>query len=75
MIGSERLIKLGDSWFSTKSIEVEQDCYKQRSRVTLNGKVIHINQPKETHKTLRLNKSQSDIKREGFLSRGKQPRL
>ena len=40
MVRGERLIKLGDSWFSTKSIEVERQLFKAggRGRGKLGGR-------------------------------------
>jgi len=40
VVRSEKLIELGDSWFSTKSILVEQYTKKQHLKVLLSFKLI-----------------------------------
>jgi len=71
----ERLIKLGDSWFSAKSIEVERFIYSSGVEHSMDegGILPYRFQGNSEYRRNRV--KQSDFERKGPKSRGKQPRL
>jgi len=81
LIRGERPIKPGDSWFSTKFFLVRYFLQKLESKVTrkdvMRRHLLFLagGQSNETQKFFNFLRIWTDMMREGFLSRGKQPRF